>query len=172
MVVGEAAAALHTLELEKTVAALRESLTVVLGELHDCDHTVRELHREVVRWEGRSGFTEPYQELASAYRKLAVLLDEWFEVRSTQLVAERNAAETQEKLVELDAQLDELRDALRIHESNLGAEVQACEGSLSELGNKATELEADLIDLASRFSAPLRAKPELGNCFRKLEKAI
>ena len=39
--------------------------------------------------------------LQTAYRKLAVLLDEWFEVRSAQLVAERNAAETQEKLVEL-----------------------------------------------------------------------
>jgi serine/threonine-protein kinase len=129
---------------------------------------MRHLHRELMRWEGRSAFSEPYRELAAAHRELADVIDRWWEVRSAQLACERQAEEQEEGLRELESQHDELREGLRIHESNLAAEVEACESALRSLGQEADKLELELLDLASRFSAPLRSKPELGACFREL----
>jgi hypothetical protein len=129
-----------------------------------------ELHKEVVRWEGRSGFTEPYKELADAYRAMGEIIEKWWSVRSAQLACERDAADKDEIIVGVNAKLDELREALRVHESNLEAEIATCEAKLAQLGASADKLEAELLDLASRFSAPLRSKPELGACFRDLAK--
>ena len=39
-------------------------------------------HREVVTWEGRSGFQEPYEELAQAYRATAAAMDVWLAART------------------------------------------------------------------------------------------
>ena len=128
-------------------------------------------HREVVLWEGRSAFAEPYKELADAYRAMADLMDKWWGVRNAQLTCERDAAEKRELIVGVDSQLEELRGALRVHESNLAAEIDATEVQLSELGNEADKTEFELLDLASRFSAPLRSKPELGACFRELAQS-
>ena len=130
----------------------------------------REQHREIMRWEGRSALSEPYRELSEAYRKMADIIDAWWSVRDAQLRCEQEAAEKGEALLELETQLDELRQALRIHESNLSEEVRASEQSLSQLGKDADRLELELLDLASRFTAPLRSKPELGACFRDLTK--
>ena len=132
---------------------------------------VVECHREVTRWEGRSGFTEPYQQLAAAYRQIADLVDKWWGVRNAQLTCEREVADKESQLVDVDAQLEEFRQALRVHESNLSAELEACQQSLAQLGTHADKLELELLDLASRFSAPLRSKPELGACFRELTQA-
>jgi eukaryotic-like serine/threonine-protein kinase len=131
----------------------------------------RERHRDLVRWEGRGGFTEPYQELSQAYRSMAELIDKWFAVRSAQLACEREAQEKEERLQEIESQLGEMRQALRVHESNLAAETEACEEALAQLGREADQLELELVELASRLSAPLRSKPELGPLFRELARA-
>lgn len=130
-----------------------------------------EQHREVLRWEGRSGFAEPYRELAEAYKGLGATIEKWWSVRSAQLACEKDAADKNEELRRIEAQLDELREALRIHEANLEAEIGAIEETLSALGRQADTIETDLLELASRFSAPLRSKPELGGCFRELAEA-
>lgn len=130
-----------------------------------------ELHQEIVRWEGRFGFSEPYKELAEAYRAMAELVDKWWSVRSAQLTCEQDAAEKDEELHTIGQQLDELREALRIHESNLSAEVTATEEELAELGRQADKIELELLDLSSRFTAPLRSKPQLGPLFRELAQA-
>ncbi len=131
----------------------------------------KELHREIIRWEGRSSFTEPYKELAEAYRSMAELMDRWWSVRSAQLACEADADERREELVTFSEQLDELREALRIHESNLFEELTTIESTLADLGKQADEIELELLDAASRFSAPLRSKPELGGAFRELADA-
>lgn len=131
-----------------------------------------EAHKEVIRWEGRSAFREPYRELAEAYRTMAGLYDKWWGVRSAQLSCDSEASEKSEQLNTLDAQLDELREALRVHESNLSAELASCEQSLAELGQHADAIEPELLGLATRFSAPLRSKPELGGCFRELTQIV
>jgi serine/threonine-protein kinase len=130
-----------------------------------------ELHQEIVRWEGRFGFTEPYKELADAYRAMADLIEKWWSVRSAQLTCEQDAAEKEERLHSIDQQLDELREALRIHESNLSEEVKATEAELADLGQQADKIELELLDLSSRFTAPLRSQPQLGPLFRELAQA-
>jgi eukaryotic-like serine/threonine-protein kinase len=130
-----------------------------------------ETHEEIVRWEGRFGFAEPYKELADAYRAMADLVEKWWSVRSAQLTCERDAAAKDERLHTIDGQLEELREALRIHEANLSQEVTAAESALAELGQRSDVIELELLDLASRFSAPLRSKPQLGPLFRELAGA-
>jgi serine/threonine-protein kinase len=134
----------------------------------DYPATVQELHREVMRWEGRSAFAEPYLELAAAYRSLADVMEKWHGIRSAQIACEEQSADKEDTLRDVETKLDELREGLRIHESNLAAEVASCEQTLAKLGREADQLEFELLDLASRFSAPLRSKPELGGCFREL----
>jgi serine/threonine-protein kinase len=128
----------------------------------------REAHREVMMWEGRSALVEPYKELADAYAKMADIIERWWAVRSAQLTCERDAADKNEELRASDEQLEELRKALRVHESNLADERKSTEETLAKLGHDADRLEMELLDLASRFSAPLRSKPELGAQFREL----
>ncbi|MCC6525049.1 MAG: protein kinase [Polyangiaceae bacterium] len=129
-----------------------------------------ELHKELVRWEGRSGFTEPYKELADAYRGMADLVEKWWGVRSAQLACETDAAKHDQQFSELGVQLEELRAALRVHESNVTQEIDSAAEELGGLGLKADEIEPELVQLATRFSAPLRSKPELGQCFRELQQ--
>ncbi len=130
----------------------------------------KEAHREVIRWEGRSALVEPYKELADAYANMADIIQRWWAVRSAQLACESDAAAKHEELQVFDEQLEELRKGLKIHESNLLAESEATDQALAKLGYDADRLEMELLDLASRFSAPLRSKPELGAQFRALTK--
>src|SRR6185437_5382052 len=50
-------------------------------------------HRELVTWEGRSGFREPHRELAAAYRALADIVDAWVDARRGEMEAESDAAQ-------------------------------------------------------------------------------
>jgi hypothetical protein len=159
-------------EVRKELEPLRVAADGHGERCEDFPARARELHREVVRWEGRSGFVEPHQELAVAYRNIADLVDKWWAVRNSQLGCEHDVEDKREILREFEAKLEELRSALAVHESNLSAEVQACEEAIGALGREADKLEFELLDLSSRFSAPLRSKPELGPCFRELTQVV
>jgi len=158
-------------EIHREVEPLRIAAARHGEKAKDFPDEAKELHREIIRWEGRSSFTEPYKELAEAYRGMAELMDKWWSVRSAQLACEADAEERREELLKFSEQLDELREALRIHESNLFQELSTIETTLADLGRQADEIELELLDAASRFSAPLRSKPELGGAFRELADA-
>ena len=134
--------------------------------------TVMQCHREVMTWEGRSGFSEPYRELATAYRQLADVMGAWWEARQTQLGRVRDIEVEREKLRAIDSEVEDIRQALRIHESNVHGELESAEAALEELGREADVIEFELLDLASRFTAPLRSRPELGPQFRELTARV
>jgi serine/threonine-protein kinase len=127
-------------------------------------------HREVVLWEGRSGFAEPYRELSSNYRHLADLVDAWHEVRQRELAAEALATKTEREIADVDFQIRALRESLSNLEKNLDVQRRASQNKLAEMGRRTDQLEADLLHCAGRFCGPLRSRPELGQLFAELER--
>ncbi len=126
-------------------------------------------HQEIVRWEGRSGFQEPYADLAKAYRGGAAAVEAWLVVRDELRACERVATEKKGFVADLDFQIQALRLALQNHEQEIEKEQSECETQVGNLGGKAEELEGQLLALATRFCAPLRSRPELGPLFQELE---
>jgi len=128
-----------------------------------------EAHKEVVIWEGRSGFLEPWSDLAQAYRASADAVDEWAAYRAEERRSQE-ASEAAERVAnDLDFQIRELRTALATHEQQLDDEREKCRETIHKNGNEADVLESQLLELTTRFCNPLRARPELAPLFRELE---
>jgi serine/threonine protein kinase len=124
---------------------------------------------EVVKWEGRSGGQEPYAHLAEAYRACADAVDAWTAARKKERAAQ-SAVEDKERMVtDLDFQISELRAALAKHEQRVDAERDDTQKKLVSLEERVEKIEAQLLQLATRFCEPLRARPELGAYFQQLE---
>jgi serine/threonine-protein kinase len=129
----------------------------------------RAAHVEILRWEGRSAFQEPYPDLAQAYRQAATAVDAW----STDREAERRANLLREsndrKVSDLEYQIQALRAALATHEREVETERDVRERQMLEFGKQADVLEAELVGLVACFCEPLRARPELSLLFEQLE---
>lgn len=126
-------------------------------------------HKEVVIWEGRSGFLEPWTDLAQAYRGVADAVDEWNAYRGEERRAQELAEVAERNTNDLDFQIRELRAALAKHEKDLDEEREKCRERIEANGNAADALETQLLDLTTRFCQPLRARPELAPLFKELE---
>jgi eukaryotic-like serine/threonine-protein kinase len=129
-------------------------------------------HKDLMGWEGRSGFAEPTRELAAAYGKLSDLVGRWYEVRKQELEADGDAAKKERAIAEVDAQVKALRGSLAALDKSLEDRRQKIQQKIAEMGNRTELLEAELLHIASRLCAPLRSKPELGQLFLELEKVI
>jgi serine/threonine-protein kinase len=125
--------------------------------------------REVVIWEGRSGFLEPWSDLAQAYRSVADAVDEWNAYRGEERRSQ-DASEVADRLAnDLEFQLRELRGALTKHEAALDEARAKCRQRIEKNGNEADVCETRLVELTTRFCRPLRARPELEPLFKELE---
>ncbi len=159
-------------DASKARDGLRAALAALLTLSTEVDNIrakVRAAHLDALRWEGRSGFMEPYQELAESYRALADLVDKWHGLRSKERRAEQRVAGQREVINDLEFQITQLRKALAHSEEQFESEAESQQKCVAELGQRADSLEQQLMEMASRFCAPLRARPELGSLFQALE---
>jgi serine/threonine-protein kinase len=141
------------------------------AELERERERLTEAHREILLWEGRSAMMEPYAELAVAYRDVANVVDAWVAAGLKYKQAEQRSAQRRGEVTDLEFQIEQLRTALAAHEEAHEKEQAHCQHELEELGKRADALETQLLELATRFCAPLRARPELGPLFQELEGA-
>jgi serine/threonine-protein kinase len=126
-------------------------------------------HKEITMWEGRSGFTEPYQDLADAYRSAADAIEAWMAVRDEEARALEAANVNSRAVTDLEFQIAELRTRLAQHEADIEAERAVCEKSIIDKSKQSDDLEQELSSLTKRFCEPLRTRPELAPLFKQLE---
>ena len=161
-----------TVDISKTREEAR-ALRAAVGPLGEAAQAfvsqVLTAHREAIFWEGRSGFVEPYRELAAAYRTLADLVEQWHAARQQSLATEAAAIENERTVSDVDFQIRALRGGLDGLDKSIEERRAVCHKTIAEMGRRVDELEGELLHLATRFCAPLRSKPELGELFVELE---
>ncbi len=151
-------------EARSAVAPLRD-------EARARAEAARVAHRDIVFWEGRSGFQEPYPQLAQAYRAMATAVERWADSCELERAAQSDVQAREQAVADLEFQVQELRQALAKFETSVGAERSAQEASGLELARRIEALEAELGALASRIAEPLRGRPGLEGLFQELETA-
>jgi serine/threonine-protein kinase len=77
--------------------------------------------------------------------------------------------EKERTVTDLDYQIAELRGALASQEQGIDRARDATQKRLVELNAGAERAEGQLVQLATRFCEPLRARPELSPFFQQLE---
>jgi hypothetical protein len=147
----------------------RASLETLSAESKRAGAAYLESQREVITWEGRTGLEEPYPQLAVAYRQCADVVDTWVTVRRRERTAHGAVEERERGVTDLDYQIAELRAALAHHEQGIDRDRDAAHKRIVDLNARAERDEAQLIQLATKFTEPLRSRPELGALFQQLE---
>jgi DNA repair ATPase RecN len=97
------------------------------------------------------------------------VVDAWFVARQRQKDAEARVATRRGEVDDLEFQIRELRSVLAKNEEEQEREQGDRRKIVSELGPRADDLEAVLLERATRFCAPLRNRRELGPLFQELE---
>jgi serine/threonine-protein kinase len=118
-------------------------------------------HEEVLRWEGRSAFQEPYADLVNAYRGAAEVMEEWLVARDEERKALESCEIHQRTLSDLEFQIRELRAALASHEHQIDGELAQVEGQILGFNREAEKLEDEAMAIVKRLCEPLRKRPEL-----------
>jgi serine/threonine-protein kinase len=130
---------------------------------------VLDAHREIVLWEGRSAFAEPYAALQEAYEGAARAVQEWLEARTGERKASSEADAKDREVADLEFQIHELHAALANLEHTVEDAKTLSDTRIAELDRKTEAIQVELLALAARFCAPLRRRPELGPLFQELE---
>lgn len=129
----------------------------------------QDLHPDIIVWEGRCAFEEPYLQLADAYRRTADAVEAWHQARQRDLEAEKKAKELEGVVSDLEYQIGELRAGLSRLEKSSEQERETIEKRSTELGQKAEAMEHELMELATNFCEPMRAVAGLAPLFQQLE---
>ncbi|MCL2824413.1 MAG: hypothetical protein FWD57_10500, partial [Polyangiaceae bacterium] len=147
----------------------REAATATARKTVIMRDRVRELHSEVILWEGRCAFDEPHSMLAEAYRNIADAVDPWVVSRILDEEAEQKAKDLEVEVADLEYQIGELRAGLLRLEASFEQERETSEQRAINLGREAESLENELLSLATTFCVPLRERPDMVSLFKQLE---
>lgn len=148
----------------------RASAEAAATQCNEQAERYRQVHAQLISWEGRCAFVEPLPELADAYRRAAALVEVWVQQRYDQLQLEAAASELENVVVDVEYQLNELRAGLTRFEQSAEEESKSSQARAAELVHKADALEQELIQAATEFCAPLRSKPNMDALFHELER--
>jgi serine/threonine-protein kinase len=154
---------------KEEVRAWRETLDRTIADVASARQRYEAAHKELLSWEGRAAFSEPWPDLAEAYRRAADTVDEWAAFRAEERRAQEVMEAAEGVANDLDFQIRELRNALSKHEQDLDDARDKCRAVIEASGKEADRLETELFDLTTRFCKPLRARPELATLFKQLE---
>jgi serine/threonine-protein kinase len=126
-------------------------------------------HKEIILWEGRTGFQEPSLDLAQAYRTAANAVESWTKAREEERKAQAMREANERAASDLEFQIQALRTALVTREKEVDAEQKAAEEKMLKLNAEANALEAEFITLAMHICEPLRMMPTLWPIFETME---
>jgi serine/threonine-protein kinase len=167
-------AAVDHLGLDSSLAKedLRTAREAERAALHACEQERERYalaHAQMLRWEGRSAFAQPWPDLAAAYRATADVVDAWCDAQGAHERATEHANVRERAASDLDFQVRELRAALAKHEHELDEEREKCRRGMLEESARADKHERTLVADMARFCEPLRARRELAPFFKELE---
>lgn len=126
-------------------------------------------HKEIVSWEGRSAFMEPYADLSQAYRAAADAVDAWLVLRKAESDGRAGVAKAAKEVQDLEFQIAELRSALQVQERKVEKKEDALAKKIEDSTKEVAALEKDIAENASRFTEPLKNRPELRTLFQDLD---
>ncbi len=112
---------------------------------------------------------EPSQHLVTAYRDVADAMDRWLLAFGASGKARAWVESKQRDVSDLDYQTGAIRSQLERVEAQYDNDRAAQEESLRVSGREMQALEARLMELATSFITPLRARRELGDLVARLE---
>jgi serine/threonine protein kinase len=147
----------------------RAAVAPFTKEVEGAKARVMAAHKEILMWEGRSAFAEPYKGLQEGYAAAAAAVGEWLKTRKEEQKSQALADARDREVLDLEFQIQELRGALAKLEHEVEAEQTNSEKRIKDLDGKAEALQVELLAIATRFCAPLRRRPELGPLFLELE---
>ncbi|AKT42147.1 serine/threonine protein kinase [Chondromyces crocatus] len=150
--------------------ALRAKVAPATNEVQTYLPRVMAAHKDVLHWEGRTGFIEPYLELSASYRHLAGIIDDWFAARQREQEMQSEAINREREVAEVDAQIKALRNRLEELDREMNERRRTSHATIAEMGRRSDQIEVEMLHLASRFCAPLRVRPELAPLFVELEQ--
>ena len=97
------------------------------------------------------------------------MVDKWLVSKQRVVEAEARVAARRSEVEDLEFQIRELRSVLAKNEEELEREEGDRRKIVGELGPRADDLEALLLERATRFCLPLRSRRELSALFQELE---
>jgi serine/threonine-protein kinase len=126
-------------------------------------------YKEIVYWEGRSGFQEPTMDLSQAYRTAGNIVEQWCKAREEERKAALMREANERAASDLEFQIQALRTALAAREKEVEAEQKVAEDRVLELTASANTAETEFVAHAMRLCEPLRMMPELWPMFEAME---
>ncbi|MDQ3033929.1 MAG: protein kinase [Myxococcota bacterium] len=134
------------------------------------ERAYRDAHRKLAAIGGLTEAASPSQPLLLAHREVAEALDRWMLAWGTGERARQWVESKQREVKDVEFQTEALRAQLDRLEETYEQDRRGLEESLVTSGREIEGLDKRLMELATSFLLPLRARRELGDLMARLEQ--